>query len=216
MYYDRGELYSYLSPAVTQNETTGGPFGINQQEPFVTSQSCTVVNPPCTPTLQNPWGTSPIQPPGKANGVVLPNACTLASFNNPQAASLNCTPNTANPNPFYLGVYARGNKLPYTLNSTLDIQWQPRSDLAVDIGYVNALGRHEIIPIPFNQSRIATPTNPLCGPKAGCIASRMRLWSSPPRLIASPISAASEARLAARSPGCVMSWKVLCSSSSRV
>ena len=54
------------------------------------------------------------------------------------------------------------------MNSTLDIQWQPRNDLAVDIGYVNALGRHEIIPIPFNQPRIASPTNPLCGPAAKC------------------------------------------------
>jgi len=51
------------------------------------------------------------------------------------------------------------------MNSTLDIQWQPRNDMAIDIGYVNALGRHEIIPLPFNQARIATPTNPLCGPK---------------------------------------------------
>jgi hypothetical protein len=70
--------------------------------------------------------------------------------------------------PFYLGVYNRTNKLPYTLNSTLDIQWQPRSDLAVDIGYVNALGRHEIIPLPFNQARVASPGNPLCGPAAVC------------------------------------------------
>ena len=54
------------------------------------------------------------------------------------------------------------------MNSTLDIQWQPRNDLAIDIGYVNALGRHEVIPIPFNQARIATPTNPLCGPAAVC------------------------------------------------
>ena len=178
MYYDRGELFSYLSPGVTQNETTGGPFGINQQEPFVTSQSCTVVAPQCTPTLQNPYGITPIQPSGKANGVVLPNACTLASFNNPQAASLGCTPNLANPNPFYLGVYARDNKLPYTMNSTLDIQWQPRNDLAIDIGFVNALGRHEVIPIPFNQSRIATPTNPLCGPAAKCAGGLSRVVQS--------------------------------------
>jgi hypothetical protein len=54
------------------------------------------------------------------------------------------------------------------MNSTLDIQWQPRNDLAIDIGYVNALGRHEVIPIPFNQARTATPTNPLCGPAAVC------------------------------------------------
>jgi hypothetical protein len=54
------------------------------------------------------------------------------------------------------------------MNSTLDIQWQPRNDLAIDIGFVNGLGRHEIIPLPFNQARIATPTNPLCGTAAVC------------------------------------------------
>ncbi len=54
------------------------------------------------------------------------------------------------------------------MNSTIDVQWQPRNDLAIDIGYVNALGRHEVVPIPFNQSRIASPTNPLCGPAAVC------------------------------------------------
>jgi hypothetical protein len=54
------------------------------------------------------------------------------------------------------------------MNATLDIQWQPRNDLAIDIGYVNALGRHEVIPLPFNQSRIASPGNPLCGPAAKC------------------------------------------------
>ena len=54
------------------------------------------------------------------------------------------------------------------MNSTLDVQWQPRNDLAIDIGYVNALGRHEIIPVPFNQSRIASPSNPLCGVAAKC------------------------------------------------
>jgi hypothetical protein len=59
------------------------------------------------------------------------------------------------------------------MNSTLDIQWQPRNDLAIDIGYVNGLGRHEVIPIPFNQARIATPSNPLCGPAAVCPAGAM-------------------------------------------
>src|ERR1700685_2873257 len=54
------------------------------------------------------------------------------------------------------------------MNSTLDVQWQPRNDLLIDIGGVNALGRHEIIPIPFNQPRIASPSNPLCGPAAKC------------------------------------------------
>ena len=79
MYYDRGELFSYLSPGVTGNITTGGPFGINAQEPFVNSQSC-LVTIACTPSLENPYGTTLVQPTGKANSIVLPNACALATL----------------------------------------------------------------------------------------------------------------------------------------
>src|SRR5271168_2343664 len=46
------------------------------------------------------------------------------------------------------------------MNQTLDIQWQPRNDIAIDIGYVGNLGRHEVIPVPFNQAQIASPANP--------------------------------------------------------
>ncbi|MBZ5659940.1 MAG: TonB-dependent receptor [Acidobacteriia bacterium] len=176
MYYDRGELFAYLSPGLSQNITGGGPFGVNQQQPFVGTLSCGITA-PCAgndhvPTLQNPYGTAAdlaiAKPTGTANGIVLPNACTFANFNNPSPVCSPLSENTSNPTPFYLGAYARNNKLPYTMNSTLDIQWQPRNDLAIDIGYVNALGRHEIIPIPFNQARIASPSNPLCGPAPKC------------------------------------------------
>jgi hypothetical protein len=170
MYYDRGELFAYLSPGLSQNITGGGPFGVNQQQPFVATQSCGVTA-NCVPTLENPFGTASqvIQPAGNASGVVLPNACTFANFDPTGFSGPVCNnANTSNPTPFYLGAYARGNKLPYTMNTTLDIQWQPRNDLAVDIGYVNALGRHEIIPLPFNQARTASPTNPLCGPSPVC------------------------------------------------
>ncbi len=40
MYYDRGELFSYFSPGYAIGTVTGGPFGVNQQLPFVTAQSC--------------------------------------------------------------------------------------------------------------------------------------------------------------------------------
>ncbi len=174
MYYDRGELFTYLSPGVTQNITTGGPFGINAQEPFVNTQSCATLG--CNATPEQPYGTSLVPPTGKANSIILPNACALASegFDFDTGATdqiptnVPCDPNVGNNTPLYLGAYQRANKLPYTLNTTLDIQWQPRNDLAIDIGYVNALGRHEIIPIPFNQARTATPTNPLCGPQTVC------------------------------------------------
>jgi hypothetical protein len=183
MYYDRGELFTYLSPGVAQSITPGGPFGINQQVPFVGTQFCTGAFggtgafQPCVPggDLPNPGAC----PPGNAlacpwGGTLAPapagNPTTIAGVDAktgqiylPNAALLE-----AGNQPFYLGAYARNNKLPYTMNSTLDIQWQPRNDLAIDIGFVNALGRHEIIPLPFNQARIATPTNPLCGPAAVC------------------------------------------------
>jgi len=178
MYYDRGELYTYLSPGVAQSITPGGPFGINQQVPFVGTQFCptqfagtfnscipTNTDPACPPNnqLACPWGPTLLPAPSgnpttiagldsKTGQIYLPNAQGL------EFGEI----------PFYLGVYNRNNKLPYTMNSTLDIQWQPRNDLAIDIGYVNALGRHEIVPLPFNQARIATPSNPLCGPAAVC------------------------------------------------
>jgi hypothetical protein len=177
MYYDRGELYSYLSPPVAQSITPGGLFGINQQVPFVGTQFCPQLFPgtfaPCVPStaapcppnnqLACPWGPSLLPAPaGNPTTIAGPDANTGITYL-PNASLLE-----QGFQPFYLGVYNRNNKLPYTMNSTLDIQWQPRNDLAIDIGYVNALGRHEIIPIPFNQARIASPGNPLCGPTAVC------------------------------------------------
>jgi hypothetical protein len=64
---------------------------------------------------------------------------------------------------FSFANYNRKNKLPYTMNESLDVQWQPRSDLVITIGYVGNLGRHEIIPVPFNQAGIATPSHPIHG-----------------------------------------------------
>jgi hypothetical protein len=177
MYYDRGELYAYLSPGLTQNITNGGPFGINQQQPFVNTQFCPTGFPgpfnfcdskqvPNGNQLAYPWGTPPgTAPTGNPTTVIPPASGLACGITNPQniGAYMACgLP------PFYLGAYARNNKLPYTMNSTLDIQWQPRNDLAIDIGVVNGLGRHEVIPIPFNQARNASPGNPLCGTATKC------------------------------------------------
>ncbi len=167
MYYDRGELYSYLSLPGAQSLAPGGPFGVNQQEPFVGGQFCPAAFPgtfqTCSTTLSNPWGPT-LQAPPSGN----PNTVTAINPNTGVAVMPNAAGIQNGDTPFYFAGYARNNKLPYTMNSSLDIQWQPRNDLAIDIGGVNALGRHEIIPVPFNQARIATPTNPLCGPAAVC------------------------------------------------
>ena len=164
MYYDRGELFTYLSPGFAAGVIPGGPFGVNQAPPFVNSQVCTTIGsfyqgfiPTCDPTqastgsggsFSNPWGAK-LQPPPTGNpaNIVLPNAAAIES-----GAPL-----------FAFADYNRANKLPYTLNQTLDIQWQPRKDLAITIGYVGNLGRHEIIPLPFNEAGIATPSHPIHG-----------------------------------------------------
>jgi hypothetical protein len=170
MYYDRGELYAYLSQPATATVASGGPFGVNQQLPFVNAQFCPASAPGifemCNSTLSDPWGAT-LAPPPNGNPSTITQPTMVGNTTLPPALP-NAQGIQNGDLPFYLAGYARGNKLPYTMNSSLDIQWQPRNDLAIDIGAVNALGRHEVIPIPFNQSRIATPTNPLCGPAPVC------------------------------------------------
>ncbi|HWF39959.1 MAG TPA: carboxypeptidase regulatory-like domain-containing protein [Candidatus Acidoferrales bacterium] len=163
IYYDRGELFSYLSPGFAAGVIAGGPFGVNQSPPWVNSQVCSSIGsfyegfiPTCDPTsptggsFANPWGATlgPAPTGNPANiGSLLPN----------QSQIVNGSPL------FSFGVYNRANKLPYTMNQTLDIQWQPRNDLAFEIGYVGNLGRHEIVPLPFNQAGIASPSHPIHG-----------------------------------------------------
>ena len=162
IYYDRGELFSYFSPGYAIGTVTGGPFGVNQQLPFVNASTCPIASrylyegyistcggSDAEGNLENPYGTSlqyaaPSSPKASDLGNFLPNAAGI--MNNGQ--------------PISLGVYDRANKLPYTMNYTLDIQWQPRNDLAIEVGYVGNRGRHQVIPVPFNQPVIASPGSP--------------------------------------------------------
>jgi hypothetical protein len=181
MYYDRGELFSYFSPGYAIGTVTGGPFGVNQQLPFVTASSCptstlysyyiptcggfgpsapfddhfappTVSPTATTGNLANPYTTTLLNPVSAS-----PKASDLVKYL-PNIASI-----TDGGQPISLGVYDRTNKLPYTYNYTLDIQWQPRNDLAISLGYVGNLGRHQVIPVPFNQPGIASPSNKIHG-----------------------------------------------------
>ena len=146
MYYDRGELFTYLSPGFASGVIAGGPFGVNQTPPWVSQQSCSVYGYSNCSNFEAPWGTAlGPGPSGNPADLQLPNAAAIS---------------TGIPL-FSFGDYNRSNKLPYTLNQTLDIQWQPRRDLLIDIGYVGNLGRHEIVPLPFNQAQIASPSHPL-------------------------------------------------------
>src|SRR5208282_4121640 len=145
MYYDRGELFVYLSPGFASGVIPGGPFGVNQSPPWVNAQSCSPYAYSYCSNFEAPWGPTLGPPPtGNPADLVVPNATAIS---------------TGIPL-FSFGDYNRANKLPYTLNQTLDIQWQPRRDLAIDIGYVGNLGRHEVVPLPFNQAQIASPSSP--------------------------------------------------------
>ena len=146
LYYDRGELFTYLSPGFASGVIAGGPFGVNQSPPWVNTQACSPYGYSYCSNFSNPWGpTLGPAPSGDPSKLVLPNATNVS---------------TGIPL-FSFADYNRANKLPYTMNQTLDIQWQPRRDLAIDIGYVGNLGRHAVVPLPFNQARIASPSSPI-------------------------------------------------------
>jgi len=156
LYYDRGELYSYLSPGFAEGVINGGRCVVNQTPPYVNAQACAPGSesyylgyiPTCPDgySLSSPWGATLGAPPtGNPADITqyLPNEGAIVG-----GAQL-----------FSFATYNRANKLPYTINQTLDVQWQPRNDLMFEVGYVGNLGRHGVIPVPFNQPGIASPTN---------------------------------------------------------
>jgi hypothetical protein len=183
IYYDRGELFTYLSPPAGGG--VGGPFGVTQQSPLVSA--VTGADPTGLKYLpiNNPLGSAGVL--NNCPGGVSSSTCTQTT---PPAPSVNpavqqtalqnqlnlMTGSTTNyglncgavgnlesqclQTPLYLGAYDKNNVLPYTINYTLNIQWQPRNDLAVSIGYTGNRGRHAVIPIPFNEPVIATSTSP--------------------------------------------------------
>jgi hypothetical protein len=167
LYYDRGELFTYLSPGYAAGVVNGGPFGVNQTPPFVNAQNCNpsaitnyylgyIPTCPAPYSLSNPWGTY-LLPGPTGNPADVDNY--IPATGAPGSGVAEAISNGAGL--FSFATYNRANKLPYTINETLDFQWQPRNDLAIDIGYVGNLGRHEIVPVPFNQAQIATPTSPV-------------------------------------------------------
>jgi hypothetical protein len=179
IYYDRGELFTYLSqPAGSGN---GGPFGVTESAPlatYVTGNGTTLENPfgsALTPTgaggtyvspnsnpatikaaLQNVLGTGPSAPNGYS-GAAHPKFGQNCSGIDNQEEYTDC------PDALNFAAYDKNNVLPYAINYALNIQWQPRSDLAVTLGYSGNRGRHAVIPVPLNEPVIATATNPIHG-----------------------------------------------------
>ncbi len=188
LYYDRGELFTYLSQPA--GSSIGGPFGVSESAPLVSlatglSDQGTAENSNGL-TLENPMGdlafNTPTQggiytPPGSNPGVITQalqaqlNEMTgyPATTSNDYQFGKNCSGWQAQEgytlctSPLNFGTYDKNNVLPYTMNYTLNVQWQPRNDLAVTLGYTGNRGRHAVIPIPFNEPGIATSSNPIWG-----------------------------------------------------
>ena len=108
--------------------------------------------------LQNVLGSGP----GGANGLT----GTLSPGFGPSCGAIDNQANYTDClayQPLNFGAYDKNNKLPYTINFALNVQWQPTNDLAITIGYSGNRGKHSVIPIPFNEPGIATATNPIHG-----------------------------------------------------
>jgi len=150
MYYDRGELFTYLSPSAGQG--FNGPFGVTLAPPFVEPVASQK-----NASLSDPFGTvAPPQPPGNAAGflALLPNLSQTGSGHWPAGNLFG---------PFLFGGYDMNNHVPYTQNWTFDLQYQASNNWLFSLGYVGNHGTNEVLPIPFNQALIATPSNPVNG-----------------------------------------------------
>jgi Carboxypeptidase regulatory-like domain len=161
MYADRGEYFSELSASAGLG--ISGPFGVTTEEPFTVPIDNTCKGTGCLHAA--PFGTTPFAPPpSNLSGVasLVHNMSQLSGCNEPVTPT--CSPtNFSPPFDFLFGGYDPTNKLPYSENWSLDLQWQPKNNLVLTLGYIGNHGVDQPIPIPFNQPGIATPTNPING-----------------------------------------------------
>lgn len=160
MYADRGEFFTEFSPSAGLG--ISGPFGVTTEEPFTVPVANSCIGVHCL--MNNPFGSSPLPaPPSNLSGVqaLVHNQSALSGCAEPVTPT--CSPTGTPLFAFLFGGYAPNNKLPYSENWTLDFQWQPYNTVVFDLGYVGNHGQHLLLPIPFNQPGIATPTNPING-----------------------------------------------------
>jgi hypothetical protein len=153
IYYDRGELFSYFSPSAGKG--FNGPFGVTLAPPFVQAVSAAR-----GATLSQPFGTTPPPPPPATGTAFLD---SLPNLQETACGYPGCWPSGNLFGPFLFGGYDISNKLPYTQNWTIDLQYQAFNNWLFEIGYVGNHGTHEVIPIPFNQPLIATAQSPVNG-----------------------------------------------------
>ena len=169
MYFDRGELFSYLSQPA--GSSIGGPFGVTESAPLATLITGN------GKTLADPIGTAAANFPAPSANPATIKQSLQATLNlltgsshpssGPNCGAIDNQDNyTDCPDMLTFGAYGKDNVLPYTMNYTLNMQWQPTSDLAITLGYTGNRGRHAVIPYPLNEPGIATPSNPIHGETA--------------------------------------------------
>jgi hypothetical protein len=174
MYFDRGELFNYLSQPAGSG--TGGPFGVTEAAPltsYITGTGKTMANPLGTPVFSSPSSDPSIinaELQATLNGMTDEDVVSTSKGTSDygrrcgaiasQAAYTDCA------DALNFASYNKKNVLPYTLNFTFNMQWQPTNDIAITLGYTGNLGRHAVVPVPLNEPGLATPQNPIHGETA--------------------------------------------------
>lgn len=168
IYYDRGEYFDYLSQPAGSG--IGGPFGATESAPLTTFIQASGGN------LATPLATAapyvlPSSNPAAITqalqtqlNIMTGNTTLFDGSSGPTCGAIvNQEDYTACTAALNFAAYDKKNVLPYTIDYTLTMQWQPRADLGLKIGYVGNRGRHAVVPIPFNEPGIATASNPIWG-----------------------------------------------------
>jgi hypothetical protein len=192
IYYDRGEYFQYLSPPAGAG--ISGPFGVTEEAPFAAYTNATGPLSAPFPTLTpptNPAEIASIMPTVDS----IEAACTSNNiYNGNNLNGYNCS-DGAPDGPLVIGNYGVNNVLPYTEDWTLDLQWQPRTDMSLDVAYVGNRGKHAVVPIPFNEPGIATPDRPINGQTYSYglqVLSTQNDPSAPPTKYGTPYAMANE------------------------
>ena len=160
LYADRGEYFTELSASAGLG--ISGPFSVTTQEPFTVPVESSCKGQGCL--MGAPFGTAPLPPPpSNLSGIasLIYNQSQLSGC--PKPVTPTCTPTGFANFDALFGGYDPTNKLPYSENWSLDLQWQPKNDLVLTLAYIGNHGVHQPLPIPFNQPGVATPTNPING-----------------------------------------------------
>jgi len=160
MFADRGEYFTELSASAGLG--ISGPFSVTTQQPFTVPVVASCASTNCL--TSGPFGpTAPPPPPSNLKQVaqLVYNQSQLSGC--PEPVTPTCTPTGFANSDFLFGAYDPTNKLPYSENWSLDLQFQPKNDVVLTMAYIGNHGVHEPIPIPFNQPGVATPANPING-----------------------------------------------------